>query len=325
MAMEAKADFMRNVEKGLEELVSVANMAKIMQVVASVLDGYEMRGIERWDEQDDYLKCFVSALNVQCRSEKTIARYVYEIKRLMAFVGVPTRRVTVYHLRNYLSQEKARGIADSTLESMRQIFSSYFNWLQRESLIDKNPVANLGAIKCAKKQKQTITEIDMERLNAACTNPRDRAIIHFLSSTGCRVSEMTGLNRSEVNFDRLECVVHGKGNKERTVYLSPVAGMLLQRYLKSRTDDDEALFIGKRHERLNPSGVRYMLNQVAEKAGVDHIHPHKFRRTLATELARHGMPIQEVSAYLGHEKIDTTMGYVILDKDSIKSDYRKFA
>ena len=247
------------------------------------------------------------------------------IGKMMEFVKVPTRRISVYHLRNYLTHEKERGICERTLEGYREIFSAYFNWLQRESLIERNPCANLGVIKVPKKEKKTYSEIDIEKLVRGCKTKRDRAIIHFLASTGCRISEMTGLDRDAINLDSLECVVHGKGNKDRTVYLSQVAGMMLGEYLKTRTDDNPALFVGRGNVRLHPGGVRAMLKELANESGVDHVHPHKFRRTLATELSRHGMPIQEVANILGHEKIDTTMQYVVLNKDDIRSSYRRYA
>lgn len=326
MAIESKVDLMRDLEMLLADKITAADLNHVLKAAADVLDGYDVQRAKAFDnEKDDLLICFVATMKVECRSQKTIDRYVYIIRRLMEFVKVPTRRVTVYHLRSYLAAEKERGIADRTLEGYREIFSAYFNWLQRESLIEKNPTVNLGAIKVAKKEKKTYSEIDLEKLNHNCKSIRDRAIINFLSSTGCRISEMIELNRNDVRIQDLECVVHGKGNKERTVYLSPVAGMLLDQYLRTRTDDDPALFINKRRERLMQNGVRVMLKKLAKAAGVDHVHPHKFRRTLATDLSRHGMPIQEVASILGHEKLDTTMKYVILNKDDIRSSYRRYA
>lgn len=326
MAMDVKMDFLRCTEKALEDKVTIVDMAKIMTAISDVMEHYDIRKHETFENEiDDCLECYVSALSVQNRSQKTIDRYVYIIKRMMKSVGVATRRITVYHLRNYIASEKARGICDETLEGYRSVFTAYFNWLQRESLIEKNPTANLGVIKRAKKEKKTYTEIEIEKLNHHCKCIRDRAIINFLASTGCRVSEMTGLNRESVDMQTLECVVHGKGNKERTVYLSPVAGMLLAQYLGTRTDDNPALFIGQRGERLLPGGVRAMLKVLAFEAEVEHVHPHKFRRTLATDLSRHGMPIQEVASILGHDRIDTTMRYVVLNKDDIKNAYRRFA
>lgn len=322
--IDAKVSFMTQMEAGLTDTLTVDQMKKMQTVGYAILDKFDLVELADEMEQDDLLDCYVSAMKVECRSQKTIDRYVYVIGRMMEFVKVPTRRVSVYHLRNYLTHEKERGICEQTLEGYREIFSAYFNWLQRESLIDRNPCVNLGVIKVPKKEKKTYTDAELERLNWFCGNIRDRAILHFLRSTGCRISEITGLNRDQVNLELLECVVHGKGNKERTVYLDEVAGMLLAEYLNGRIDDVPALFINKQHDRLNPGGVRAMLNKLAEKAGVEHVHPHKFRRTLATGLARHGMPIQEVAKVLGHEKLDTTMKYVVLNKDDVKASYRRY-
>lgn len=326
MAIDAKVSFIGMMEKELAGVLTVEQMETLRKTTVSLLDQFEMSEIRPEDLQDDdLLDCYLSAMKVQCRSPKTIARYEYVIRRMMESVKVPTRRISVYHLRNYLAGEKERGVNDSTLEGTRQVFSAYFNWLQRESLIERNPTANLGAIKCAKKEKKRYSEIEIMKLIDSCAGVRDRAIIHFLSSTGCRISEMTQLNRDDLDLEKLECVVHGKGNKERTVFMSEVAGEMIRAYLMTRKDTEPALFIGIRNERLQPNGVRMMLNTLAGKAGVEHVHPHKFRRTLATELTRRGMPIQEVARILGHEKIDTTMRYIAMNKDQVKADYRRYA
>ena len=325
MAIDAKVSFMNRMKEQLSGVLTVDQMTQVEKVGFMLLDGFDMSELIGDTGPDDLLDSCVAAMKVECRSPKTIERYIYIIGKLMEYAKVPTRRVSVYHLRNFIAAEKERGIQDSTLEGYREIFSAYFNWLQRETLIEKNPCTNLGVIKCAKKEKQTYSERDLERLNRCCENIRDRAILHFLRSTGCRISEVTGLNRDQVNLDKQECVVHGKGNKYRPVYLDDVAGMVLAEYLESRKDDSPALFVGCRGERLQPGGVRCMLKNLAERAGVDHVHPHKFRRTLATDLARHGMPIQEVARVLGHEKLDTTMKYVVLNKEDIKASYRRYA
>ena len=326
MSIESKKTLLNNLERRLSEVLTASDMAKTMGALSDVLAGFDVQQIITADPgNDDMLGAYISALQIEGRSVKTIERYKYLIKRLMASVGVSTREVTVYHIRRFLAEEKARGIADRTLESMRQVYSAYFNWLQRENLIQLNPTANLGAVKYAKKVKTTYTEVDIEKLKFQCESIRDRAIICFLLSTGCRISEMTQLNRGDIDFTSLEVTVLGKGNKERTVYLDPVAGMTIKEYLASRKDDEPALFTGKGSERLTPGGVRFMLRNLADKTGVDHVHPHKFRRTLATNLIRHGMPIQEVASILGHDKLDTTMKYVILDKTDVKNSYRKYA
>jgi len=326
MAIEAKATLLRTLEKQLSAEITAADLAKVLSAVSDLLGDYDVQMMPDTYEADDLLDAYISALRVEGRSEKTIERYRYLIQRMMQAVRVRTRSVTVYHLRQYLASEKARGIADRTLEGTRQVFSAYFNWLYREGMIENNPTANLGAIKCQKKIKDIYTDVDLERLKFSCDSVRDRAIISFLASTGCRINEMTQLDRSDVDLVNLECTVLGKGNKERTVYLDAVTGMLIRDYLNQRTDALPALFVGKGTERIKPGGVRLMLKKLQGKARIEtNVHPHKFRRTLATNLIRHGMPIQEVAAILGHDKLDTTMQYVVLDKSEIKSAYKKFA
>lgn len=202
---------------------------------------------------------------------------------------------------------------------------SFFGWVQREGLIPNNPCGNLSTIKCGKEVRLPFSDVDIERLKETCETARDKALIAFLLSTGCRVGEVCGLNRADIDFANLECTVLGKGNKERTVYLDNVAAMQLRIYLNTRTDTCEALFAGKGSERLQAGGIRKRLNEIGEKAGVENVHPHRFRRTLATTLINHGMPIQEVAKILGHEKIDTTMTYVYIDKTNVKNAYRRYA
>ena len=323
--IDAKVSFMNQLTEQMSDVLTVDQTEKLMKSVRDLLETFEMYEPGTESGPDDMLDCYVAAMKVECRSQKTIDRYVYEITRLMEYAKVPTRRISVYHIRNYLTSGKERGIADQTLEGQRQIFSAYFNWLQRECLIERNPTTNLGVIKVAKKEKKTYSETDLEKLNRCCGNARDLAILHFLRATGCRISEVVELNRDQVNLEALECVVHGKGDKERQVYLDDVAGMMLVEYLQERLDDSPALFVNRCGDRLKQGGIRAMLKKLAEKAGVDHVHPHKFRRTLATDLTRHGMPIQEVARILGHDKLDTTMKYVVLNKDDIKASYRRYA
>lgn len=327
MSLESKVSFLRDLEHGLAEIITAADLSRVLTVVSDTLQHYELEacGPASSAGSDDLFEAWLSALLIQNRSEKTVERYRYIVGRLLSDLAVPIRSITVYHLRSWLAKEKARGIADSTLEGQRQIFSSFFGWLWREGLIEKNPVANLGAIKVPKKVREAYAPVDLEKLKAACTSPRNMALLTFLLATGCRISEITQLNRDDLDFQGKEVIVLGKGNKERTVYFDDVTAMHLKMYLASRTDDNPALFIGKRHERLLPGGVRSMLNKLAAAAGVDHVHPHKFRRTLATMLIAHGMAIQEVAAILGHDKLDTTMKYIALDKTSVKNSYRKYA
>lgn len=326
MSIESKALFLRSLEDILSREVPARTMQQILCQVSDQLAGYDMEAnAEAAPEKDDLLEAYLAAIQISGRSPKTVERYRYLITRLASAVHVPVRKITVYHLRAYLAQEKARGISDRTLDGMRQVYSAFFGWLYREQLIESNPAANLGTIKYQKKVRDVYSDIDLERLKRDCSSVRDLAIILFLMSTGCRISEMTGLNRDDVDLQSLEVLVLGKGNKERTVYLSPFAAETIRRYLAGRTDPFEALFVGKGTKRLTPAAVRKMLRTLADRAHVQHVHPHKFRRTLATNLIRHGMPIQEVASILGHDKLDTTMQYVVLDKADVKNAYRKYA
>lgn len=327
MAIDAKQSFLSQLERKCADMLTVAEMPRVMSAISDLLQGFRMEELQRTDldQDDDLLDAFIASMKVQGRSEKTIDRYVYVIGRFMAFAGVPTRAVNVYHIRKWITAEKGRGIQESTQEGERQVLSSYFGWLFREGLIEKNPMGNVGTIKVPKKQKKTFSPVEIRKLNDACSCVRNRAMIAFMASTGCRVSEMTGLNRDALDMANQECVVHGKGDKERTVYFDSVTAMLLDEYLKTRKDDNPALFIGKFKERITANGVRDMLTRTAERAGVENAHPHKFRRTRATEWARKGMQIQTISHLLGHTKLETTMQYVIQQNEDVKNDFRRYA
>ena len=327
MSMESKATLLGETERELSKLLTAVDLARVMSVFSDRLEGYsvERAATGGKDGGDDLLEAYLNAMTVQGLSPKTIQRYRYALNRLMNDVKTPTRQVTVYHLRGYLTREKQRGISDRTLDGNRQVFSAYFNWLQREGLINANPTANLGPIKYQKKEKIVYSPVDLDRLNSHCKSVRDRAIVCFLRATGCRISEMTQLNRGDVDLVNLECTVLGKGNKQRVVFIDQVTAMVLQLYLTERQDNADALFVGRGGNRLLPGGVRQMLVKLGRSAQVEHVHPHKFRRTTATTLIRHGMPVQEVAAILGHEKLDTTMQYVVIDKTDIKNAYRKYA
>ena len=328
MAIDAKQSFLSQVEKKCADRLTVTDLSGLMGIISDVMEGFRMEEINRDAgemSEDDMLDAYEASMHVQGRSEKTIQRYIYIIRKFMGFVKTRTRNINVYHIRNWLAAEQRRGIMDSTLEGNRQVLSAYFGWLFREGLIEKNPMSNIGTIKVAKREKKTYSDVELEKLNRCCKTARDRAILHFLRSTGCRISEMTELNRDAVDMASRECVVHGKGDKERVVFLDAVACMHLKEYLDSRKDFNEALFIGVRRERLEPDGVRCMLRTLGRDAGVEHVHPHKFRRTLATELARKGMQIQKIAGLLGHEKLDTTMKYVINNREDMKADYRRYA
>lgn len=272
-----------------------------------------------------YLGCFIDAKSIEGRSKQTLERYKYILNKFFEAENVAVENVTIFHLRNYLSREKERGIKDSTLNGTREIFNAFFGWLYKEGLLKINPCLNLSSIKCSKEIRFPFNDAEIEKLKDHCTSLRDKALICFLLSTGCRVSEVCNLNIDDVNFQKLECKVLGKGNKERIVYLNEVSEMWLKKYLESRNDSSKALFASRRAQRLTPGGIRAKLRTISDNAGVENVHPHRFRRTLATNLINHGMSIQEVAKILGHEKIDTTMTYIYIDQENVKNAYKKFS
>ena len=275
---------------------------------------------------EELLQAFLNALRIQGRSENTIAHYNYVIKRLMKWSDIPIQDYKIDHLRDYLGYEKDRGISNGTLESNRQVFSAFFGWLHREGLILRDPVTNLGTIKVPKRIRHAYSDIDVEMMKQCVKHIRDKAIVCFLLSTGCRIGEMVQLNRDSIDISAQECTVIAKGNKEKVLYFDAETRVLLEQYLKQRTDSNEALFVHIRPPfgRIQPGGVRIMMTKIQSASGVEHIHPHKFRRTRATRLIKHGMPIEEVATILGHEKLDTTMKYIAMDKQDIKSAYQKY-
>ena len=328
MSITAKQYLIKTVSAQLCRDLTAADLETVQDRLNEVLAMFEVETAAEGKndaESEDLLDAFLTAKRIEGRSEKTLTLYRYRIGRLIQAADVPIRHLTVYHLRKYLMDQKDAGLADKTLEGMRSIYCSFFGWLHNEGLLPMNPCANLAAIKCAKVVRLPYSDVDLEQLREACKTNRDRAIMSFLLATGCRVGEIVGLNKKDVKLNAAECIVLGKGNKERTVFLDPVSGMLIKQYLDTRKDTCPALFAGKGSERLTPGGVRFMLRNLADRTGVDHVHPHKFRRTLATNLIHHGMPIQEVAAILGHDKLDTTMQYVVLDKSDVRNAYRKYA
>lgn len=323
--LENKMELMSRIESNLAHILTAVDLNQAMSVIAGELDTCKIE-IEHQEEVEmDMLNAYLEAKEIEGRSKKTIERYRYIITRMMETVKTSTRKITVFHLRSYLMTERQRGISDRTLAGYRDVFCAYFNWLQKESLITSNPTSNLGSVKCMKQVNLPFTDVDIERLKAACGYVRDKAIICFLLTTGCRISEVVGLNREDVDIKNMQCKVLGKGNKERIVYFDNITAMYLKKYLNSRSDCLHALFIGKGSQRMTPGGVRKMLNQIASYAGVEHVHPHRFRRTLATNLINRGMSIQEVARILGHDKLDTTMRYIYINDKDVQMVYRKYS
>lgn len=329
MALLDKKLYLADLETRLNAFVPANDVRRIIEQAADVLVAYDVATLPQDgsvpDDTDNLVKLFLDVKGVEGRSAATIDHYRYVLGRLKEDAGVPFSKLTVHHLRSWLMREQERGISLRTLEGNRYVFTSFFGWAWKEELIPKNPTVNLAPIKQAKVIRKPYSAVELEKLKSAAQSSRDLAVIAFLLSTGCRISEACALDVLDVDFRGRRVTVLGKGNKQRVVYLDDVCVMYLNQYLRERSDSEAALFLGKGTDRMTPGGIRAMLKRIEARSGVENVHPHRFRRTLATNLINHGMPIQEVAAVLGHDKIDTTMKYVYIDQRNVENAYRKYA
>lgn len=325
MSIIATNHFLDTLKDKLKDEIPYSYMELVMTRAKELLFNYEMTQVVIEDNgEDTLLNAYLSARRVEGLSEKTIERYRYELERFLKYEKVTTINITQYHIRDYLAMMRER-VQDSTVKATCWVISSYFTWLHKDGIIQRNPIGNIGRMKVQKKQKEVFSDVELERLKEHCKTIRDRAIVSFLKSTGCRISEMCRLNRDDIDFVNLECIVLGKGNKQRPIYMDAVTGMYLKQYLSERVDDNPALFFSRKKRRFTPGGCQCMLRKLGKSAEVNHVHPHKFRRTELTELVKRGMPIEQVKMIAGHDKIDTTMTYVTLDQQCVKNSYRKYA
>lgn len=270
---------------------------------------------------------FLSAKQVEGCSLRSINYYSSTLDNLIKVLEKPFNQIETEDLRSYLSEyQKKNNASKQTIDNIRRILSSFFTWLEDEDYILKSPVRRIHKIKTMKQVKETYSDEALERLRDNCKTIRDLALIDMLASTGMRVGELVKLNRVDVDFVNRECVVLGKGSKERVVYFDARTKLHLQNYLNSRTDENEALFVSllEPHNRLEIAGVEIMLRKLGRSLEINKVHPHKFRRTLATHAIDKGMPIEQVQKLLGHQKIDTTMEYAIVDQQNVKNSHKKY-
>lgn len=294
---------------------------------------YALRGIVLTEEKPvaadnrGTVKDFVGAKRIEGCSEKTLTYYAKTIETMLTTVAKPPQRITTEDLRQYLTRYQVeRNSSKVTIDNIRRILASFFSWLEDEDLIVKSPVRRIHKIKTAKIIKDTYTDETLELMRDNCSSVRDLAIIDLLASSGMRVGEMVALNREDINFNERECVVFGKGSKERLVYFDARTKIHLQNYLNQRTDSNPALFVSLKapYERLMIGGVETRLRKLGERLKLAKVHPHKFRRTMATSAIDKGMPIEQVQQLLGHQKIDTTMHYAMVKQQNVKLAHRKY-
>ena len=283
--------------------------------------------VDESKENHELLMSFLSAKQIEGCSEKTIDYYRNTIFRMLRSVNLKIESVTTDDLRKYLAEYKNQSNASkSTIDNIRRVLSSFFSWLEDEGYISKNPVRRIHRIKTKRVVKDVLSDENFEVLRDKCDNIRDLAMIELLASTGIRVGELVNLNIDDVLFSERECVVLGKGDSERIVYFDAKTKIHLQKYLESRKDNNPALFVSLRkpHNRLGISGVEKRMRNLGMEAKIKKIHPHKFRRTMATNAIDKGMPIEQVQRLLGHVQIDTTMQYAMVNQNNVKISHRKF-
>lgn len=282
---------------------------------------------EHENDTQSFLKIFLAAKRVEGCSEKTIRYYDSTIRNVLTAIGKEVKHVTTDDLRVYLDEYQKRSEASKvTIDNIRRILSSFFAWLEDEDYIVKSPVRRIHKVKTCKTVKETYSDEALELMRDHSECMRDLAIIDMLASTGIRVGELVKLNRNDVDFENRECIVLGKGNKQRRVYFDARTKIHLQNYLKSRTDDNDALFVSlqKPFNRLLISGVEIRLRELGKKLELNKVHPHKFRRTLATMAIDKGMPIEQVQQLLGHQSVDTTLQYAMVNQNNVKLSHHRF-
>lgn len=303
----------------MADYLNISQMKKLQETLLKHLAENEAKTEEI--PNVEYLKMFIDAKQIEGCSERTLQYYRVTIEHMLGSIETPIRKITTDEIRGYLvDYQKVNNCSKVTVDNVRRNMSSFFSWLEEEDYILKSPMRRIHKIKTKQPVKETITDEMIEKLRDNCTCVRDLAMIDLLYSTGIRVGELVGLNISDIDFEERECIVFGKGDKERRVYFDAKAKLHLQEYIESRTDDNPALFVtlDAPHARLKISGVEIRVRELGRKLNIDKIHPHKFRRTMATRAIDKGMPIEQVQKILGHSQIDTTMQYAIVNQNNVK-------
>jgi len=309
----------------MADYLNISQMKKLQETLLKHLAENEARTEEI--PNIEYLKMFIDAKQIEGCSERTLQYYRVTIEHMLGSIETPIRKITTDEIRGYLvDYQKVNNCSKVTVDNVRRNMSSFFSWLEEEDYILKSPMRRIHKIKTKQPVKETITDEMIEKLRDNCTCVRDLAMIDLLYSTGIRVGELVGLNISDIDFEERECIVFGKGDKERRVYFDAKAKLHLQEYIDSRNDDNPALFVtlDAPHARLKISGVEIRVRELGRKLNIDKIHPHKFRRTMATRAIDKGMPIEQVQKILGHSQIDTTMQYAIVNQNNVKVSHRRY-
>lgn len=322
-------NFITDIIQGMLPYLNNAQYAKLQEVLKHTLADYEITQKQNAEKETkvDLVELFLSAKRVEGCSEKSLKYYKATIDTMLDELQIDVKHIVTEDIRNYLTEyQERKGSSKVTIDNIRRILSSFFSWLEDEDYILKSPVRRIHKVKAASNIKETYSDEALELMRDNCTELRDLAMIDMLASTGMRVGEMVLLNRSDIDFIERECIVFGKGSKERIVYFDARTKIHLQNYLESRTDGNPALFVSLKtpHERLQIGGIEVRLREFGRQLGLPKVHPHKFRRTLATMAIDKGMPIEQLQQLLGHKKIDTTMQYAMVKQSNVKIAHRKY-
>lgn len=309
----------------MADYLNIAQMKKLQEVLIKNLS--DARPEKEQISNEEYLKMFIEAKQIEGCSARTLQYYQVTIEHLLKNTDTVIRKITTDEIRTYLAEYQQRNNCSKvTVDNVRRNISSFFSWLEEEDYILKSPMRRIHKIKTKQPVKEIISDEVIERLRDNCRCSRDLAMIDLLYSTGIRVGELVELNISDIDFEERECVVYGKGDKERRVYFDAKAKLHLQNYINSRTDTNPALFVtlDSPYERLKISGVEIRVRELGRKLNIEKIHPHKFRRTMATRAIDKGMPIEQVQKILGHSQIGTTMQYAIVNQNNVKTSHRRY-
>ncbi len=306
-----------------------AQLEKLQAVMQQVLFNYEVVESESKDEpsEQNLTELFLSAKRIEGCSEKSLKYYKATIEAMLQGVKKDVKNIVTDDIRNYLTEYQATNHSSRvTIDNIRRILSSFFSWLEDEDYILKSPVRRIHKVKTASNIKETYSDEALELMRDNCSEIRDLAIIDMLASTGMRIGEMVLLNRNDIDFNERECVVFGKGDKERIVYFDARTKIHLQNYLNSRKDENPALFVSLKepYNRMTIGGIEARLRKLGTRLGLPKVHPHKFRRTLATMAIDKGMPIEQLQQLLGHRRIDTTLQYAMVKQSNVKIAHRKY-
>lgn len=309
----------------MDEYLTANQSQKLQRVLTSRLTS-QTKSVSSVSNSN-YLAMFLNAKKIEGCSERTLSYYKTTVEKLLDRITDPIRKVTTDDIREYLANYQGlNDCSKTTIDNIRRNISSFFTWLEEEDYIVKSPMRRIHKIKTTKTVKEVISDEEIEKMRDKCKNLRDLAIIDLLYSTGIRIGELVRLNVDDIDFEERECIVFGKGDKERRVYFDAKTKIHLMGYINSRSDTNPALFVtlDAPYDRLQISGVEIRLRRLGRELGINKVHPHKFRRTMATRAIDKGMPIEQVQKLLGHSQIDTTMHYAIVNQTNVKVAHRKF-